>query len=43
MHIPDPNEFYRYKTTRTTKQCLEFGAWIERTLVEMEEYIDNLA
>ena len=42
MHIPDPDEFYRYETKRTTKQCLEFGSKIERTLKEMEEYIKTV-
>jgi len=38
MHIPDPNEFYRFQTTRTVAQCLQFGGWIEQELKKMEEY-----
>jgi len=38
MHIPDPDEFYRYQTTRTSVQCLNFGAMIQKTLIEMEKY-----
>lgn len=44
MHIPDPDEFYRYNTKRTVAQCLKFGGWIEQELKKMEQYaLDNLA
>ena len=38
MWIPDRNNFTRFKTTRTAKQCLEFGSKIERTLKDMEQF-----
>lgn len=42
----DPDEFYRFPTKRTTAQCLLFGAWIDKTLKEMEKYamtVDDIA
>lgn len=38
MEIVDPALFHRFPTKRTTKQCLEFGASISKTLKEMEKY-----
>lgn len=42
----NPEEFYRFRTKRTTQQCLIFGSWIDKTLKEMEKYamtVDEIA
>ena len=42
LHIPDPENFYRIKTERSVKQCLDFGANLKRTLKDMENYACTL-
>jgi len=38
MWIPDRDEFHRFQTTRTAKECLAFGSLIERTHKDMEQF-----
>lgn len=42
MDLVSPDLFHRFPTRRTTKQCLEFGASINKTLKAMELYANTV-
>ncbi len=42
LRVTDPTKFSRFQTTRTTQQCLQFGAGIDKIVKAMEKYAMSL-
>ncbi len=42
IKLPDPPQFTRFETKRTTKEVLLFGKHIRKTLEDMEDYANNV-
>lgn len=42
LHVTDPKSVLRFPTKRTTQQCLQFGAEIDKTIKAMEKYALSL-